>query len=963
MVKLLKNHLSLCAFSTAILFFVPSVNAKVEGNPNDTNVQASAVVNTQVENGENQSRCDENASPYRCSDGKLYKISGKTYQLTNHNDNKAVAIEVSNENTDLTMENITVKGVSNVRNHSEKSLWETGVKVSEKARVHLLNSTLSDVSVGLNVNGRGAIHIMGGEIDAIKIGLSVIGSDTQNKRTSLIMVKGTKINTKSVGAKAENKGKIILEDFSVTVKGSQESENRSENSAFYMLEDSHIYFLKGKVDVTDAHGLLLQGKGNNSAYGEDSVVTVKGHRYYGMRLLGEVESGDRAQINHLKESDEQEKISELREIDIDLVKTDFTVPNSTAIYSSNSKSSIKLFKGARLSGDLLLRADKSSSVLVHSDASALIGGTRVDENSIAEFRLQNNSKWVLLHQRHKKLQDSNFIGVSSISSLNLYDSSLIFEQPNFNSGSNYQTLHIGRGSGFVYQAAGNAWIHLNARLDPSDSSSNQVTDRLLIHGDVWGKTTVHVQAVSGRVREDKQEAHSVSIIQVYGNADSDSFRLNGGYVTLDGAPYKYVLRSYGPSATVEEEHRKQRFVEGDKRFWNFRLENQYVVTSPDYRDTPAVSESTPPERISVADIIPPHSAGFASAAGVVSKAEPVSQVDPVSRVEPVSHSGRAVRSVVPQVPTYLLLPNSVFHAGLVDINNQNKQLEILRTPSSEMVETHEKPVSFLRGYGGSYRYVSDLSVLEYGYGGDLSYNALEAGVLLQTIENANSAISFGVMGTYGKLSLQPVDVEQSQKSTFDKWTATVYGSMQHDAGFYVDGLLSYGAFKGDVLTLARGKTATLKANPFSVSLTGGKAFATGYEGFVVDPQVQVVYQHLHFDKAYDIDKFDIEMGKLGQWVARVGGRLSKMFSASEKERDVSMYGKLYFTHAFEEKQTVHFKDAFQLGAFGSSLEAGLGFNAKLSQKFALHADLSYQHKLNKAGFSGISFSGGLRYRF
>ncbi|WP_441296297.1 autotransporter outer membrane beta-barrel domain-containing protein [Bartonella harrusi] len=200
-----------------------------------------------------------------------------------------------------------------------------------------------------------------------------------------------------------------------------------------------------------------------------------------------------------------------------------------------------------------------------------------------------------------------------------------------------------------------------------------------------------------------------------------------------------------------------------------------------------------------------------------------------------------IKAVVPQVPTYLLLPNSMFYAGLMDVNNQNKQLEALRMTSSGMVEIHEKPASFLRGYGGSYRYVSDLFALEYGYNGDLTYNALEAGLLLNTIENADSAISFGVMGFYGKLSLQPVDVEQSQKSAFDKWTVTAYGTMQHNVGFYVDGLFSYGLFKGDILTLARRKTATLKGNPFSASLTGGKTFATGYKGFVVDPQVQVVY--------------------------------------------------------------------------------------------------------------------------
>ncbi|MDM9991558.1 hypothetical protein QVL73_07840, partial [Bartonella henselae] len=70
---------------------------------------------------------------------------------------------------------------------------------------------------------------------------------------------------------------------------------------------------------------------------------------------------------------------------------------------------------------------------------------------------------------------------------------------------------------------------------------------------------------------------------------------------------------------------------------------------------------------------------------------------------------RVVRSVVPQVPTYLLLPNSLFHVGLMDIGDQNKQLETLRMSAGGMLEVHENPALFLRGYGGHYRYASDLS--------------------------------------------------------------------------------------------------------------------------------------------------------------------------------------------------------------------------------------------------------------
>ncbi|WP_375651222.1 hypothetical protein, partial [Bartonella sp. OT172YNZD] len=41
-------------------------------------------------------------------------------------------------------------------------------------------------------------------------------------------------------------------------------------------------------------------------------------------------------------------------------------------------------------------------------------------------------------------------------------------------------------------------------------------------------------------------------------------------------------------------------------------------------------------------------------------------------------SNLQIRAVVPQLPTYLLLPNTLFHAGLVDMTTQNKTLETMR---------------------------------------------------------------------------------------------------------------------------------------------------------------------------------------------------------------------------------------------------------------------------------------------
>ncbi|PIT68848.1 autotransporter outer membrane beta-barrel domain-containing protein [Bartonella tribocorum] len=888
MVSLFKNRFSLYAFTTAVLFFTHNVGVFAHN------------AESQILSGKGQDSCNQDAAYFWCNNSSSrYFLVNKSYQKTDKNMDQTVAIHSIGYGTRVFGIKVTIKDAANADN-LEGSFWKYGVLASS----------------------RGEVFIKGGEISF----------------------------THGIGVGVEDGGKILLERVSITETGGQGlSIGDSENSAFHVSGVGAIHFEKGKVKLANAHGFSMHGDNinmNGNMDGrhisiEDSTVLVESDTAYGLRFREGL--GDKNKIGSLP------KTSLPVRSNVSLLRTTFRVPNSIAIHSRKSGAVVKLLDKSELSGDLLLKAEGDSLVRILANDSMLVGGVRVDESSFAEFRLRDGSKWTLSRPKNKTLQVPSSIGVSSISLIHLIDSSIVFEKPTDNATNDYQTLHIGKGEGVVYKAQGDAHIYLNTYLNKGGDIRNQKTDRLLIHGDVEGETVIHVQSVSGSPGggtghhgNDK----GISIIQVSGKAEKDSFQLDGDYVALEGLPYQYKLYAYGPNSELGKASASQRLVEGNGDFWDFRLENGYIDSDP---------TSKPTQNSKFVSASRPNQGDKA----VVS----MSSADSFSKIEDVSSSRRGVRSVVPQVPTYLLLPNSLLQAGLIDISNQNKQLETQRANPRGVLEIRANPASFLRGYGGSYHYTSDLSALEYGYGGDLGYYALEAGVLLQKIENVENVISFGIMGSYGKLSLQPLNVEQSQKSTFDKWTATVYGSMQHDTGFYVDGLASYGLFKGDVMTTARGKTATLKGNPLSLSLMSGKKVVTGYEGVVFDPQVQVVYQHLWFDEARDIDNFNIEMDKLDQWMVRIGGRLTKTLAVPEKDRDVSFYGKVHFAHDFGKERSVRFKDSFQLGVFGSSLEAGLGLNARLSEKIAFHGDLVYQHKLSKGGFSGISFSGGLRYRF
>ncbi|MCZ2158914.1 hypothetical protein NPX99_06485 [Bartonella sp. 220] len=69
------------------------------------------------------------------------------------------------------------------------------------------------------------------------------------------------------------------------------------------------------------------------------------------------------------------------------------------------------------------------------------------------------------------------------------------------------------------------------------------------------------------------------------------------------------------------------------------------------------------------------------------------------------------------------------------------------------------------------------------------------------------------------------------------------------------------------------------------------------------------------------------------------------------------------TETFGHKSAIEMGKSFQLPSMEIAVEGGFGVHAHLSQKIALHSDISYQHKLRKAGLSGMSVSAGMHYRF
>ncbi|WP_404977860.1 autotransporter outer membrane beta-barrel domain-containing protein [Bartonella sp. AA74HLJMH] len=811
-------------------------------------------------------------------------------------------------------------------------------------------TTINNAFIGLNAENSGAITMTGGTVTAANMAVFAkngghikvtdvalttmygngYGAATTDPNSLIELYGKTTIDNAVTGLDAENSGTIIMTGGTVT----------ATTMALFAMNGGHIKVTDVALTTMDGNGYgaaasnpysLIELHGNTAIsntfiglYAENGgTIKMNGGTVAAKGSAFVVKNSGYIDVTNVSATAENsgiifDKSEDDNALEINLTNTKIRTENSIGINADQSIGIANL-KNSEISADILLAAKASTkennfAFTLNANHSVLKGRAKIAENRTVRFDLTNKTTWILKTSTKETDDDGKLLAIaqrsrSDISVLNLNDSSIVFNGP---VEDHYHTLHVGSGiptTLAVYNAFGEAEIHFNAIWSDGVAIDAQKTDRLLIHGDVAGTTTVYVKSVSG----DKESVENasppsniggLSLIQVSGEAKEDSFKLKNGYTTIGGTPYKYTLTAYGPVSSYGKANANQNlFDEKDKDFWDFRLQPEFF--------------------------------------------------DPDSKV----------RAVVPQMASYLVMPNALFYTGLADMAKQNALLANMRTTVLGE-QKNLKNSFFLSTYGGTGTLSSKRGPLKYGYGADIRYAAIQGGVALTTLEGHRTTTHLGLLGTYGQLSFTPKEMQDASKSTLDKWSLTAYGSVQHDSGFYIDTLLSYGIIKGDITNAIISKTAKLNnVKMLSISTTVGKQFSTGMEGLTFEPQIQLAYQHLMFDTIEDADNLKIDMNNPSQWLIRVGGRLTKTIMTTENGPAISFYGKANLIKTFGDDGTIQIGRDFDLDPMGTAIEGGVGINAQLSHNFSLYGDVSYRQKLQKTGISGASFSGGIRYQF
>ncbi|WP_455465758.1 autotransporter outer membrane beta-barrel domain-containing protein [Bartonella sp. B39] len=678
---------------------------------------------------------------------------------------------------------------------------------------------------------------------------------------------------------------------------------------------------------------------------------------------------------------------------VNLINTKLLVEDGVGIrgpYGSKAIAEVHL-KDSEIRADMLLRNktrriyhDEDTlpvSLALTADNSILEGRARTLKINTTVLTLNNNSKWYLKVSQEDvdtdfsvfnfDLSDIKQRALSTVSVLNINNSSIVFNPPHALAKRQYQTLSVGRTAEVykskdnmiptvetAYHATGDAKIYFNTKWSDGATKEQQKTDRLLVHGNVSGTTAIHFNSLSNSEKVKAEDSvplnmRGVSLVQVSGKAEENSFKLANGYITMDGLPYKYTLNAYGPTSSRGKAHLQQRIlgeVSQESEENTLKDYTSYVIKG---NIVEGVSENDKGEST-------PNHGEAHEQQSVLRESNNFWDF----RLQSATLDSEAkIKALVPQMASYLVMPQALFSAGLSDVSNQNTLLDTMQTKALETKGNKNKGI-FLSTYGNKVTLSSSRSPLQYGYGADIHYGALQAGVILAALEDQNITTNLGLLGTYGKLAFTPKDMEGADKSTLDKWSLAAYGSIRHNGGIYVNALFSYGALKGNITTAPRGNTAKLyDTNTFSASTTIGQKLTTSAKGLIFEPQVQLIYQRLMLGTFSDIDGFDANMGTPHQWLVRVGGRLTQNISTMKEGSAVSLYGKLNVIRAFGDNGTIKIGDTFHLDSMGDSVEGGLGVNAQLSQNIVLHADVNYQQKLQKSGVSGMYISGGVRCRF
>lgn len=493
-------------------------------------------------------------------------------------------------------------------------------------------------------------------------------------------------------------------------------------------------------------------------------------------------------------------------------------------------------------------------------------------------------------------------------------------------------------------------IRLLTRLNEGGALANQFSDKLWVNGNASnGVTLLNVTPDSlsngsltdsdhsGQVDADE----GISLVQVSGNAQAQSFALSGGY--LAAGPWQYQLYPFAPGSSDAS----QRQVAGgsDNQYWDYRLGNLYVCEAncPVYAPPPV---NPPPGNPAPGNPTPENPA----------------PTNPSPAAAPVARP-----AVIPQVPSYLSAPVGLAYYTAAIIDDLHKRLGELRDRQMAVRDTEGE--LFLRYIGSNLRYKSDLSFTDFGYNLDIDYSAMQLGGNIVQWDGASSALRGGVAWTRGNTRLRPHAADGLSATTFDSDSIALYSTWLHHSGFYIDGALSVDWHRGETDIGRQQRVGKLKGRGWSASLETGYPFILAH-GIRLEPQAQLLHMRLNMDDFTDRDGTRVQYGHDSQTIGRLGLRLDRSWTDNAGRQYTPWLRVNYYQGwgggaktRVSAQDNSNLQHTFDGGRFGQSGELGAGGTVSFKNNLALYAEADYRRQIDNNGARGWRYNIGVRWQF
>lgn len=441
------------------------------------------------------------------------------------------------------------------------------------------------------------------------------------------------------------------------------------------------------------------------------------------------------------------------------------------------------------------------------------------------------------------------------------------------------------------------------------NSTATQSDVVRVNGNATGTTLIEDKLRGGPQMDSNNDgviaaSEGVSLVQVSGNASESSFALKGGYVA--SGPWQYGLASFAPGSSLTN-------------VWDYRLANNFVCEDGSLCQPQAGSTQ------------------------------------------------RAARlAVTPQVPSYISAPVGLAYYSLAVTDDLHKRLGELRQQQSDANDVGGE--MFIRYLGSNLKYQSNRSLADYGYDFDLDYSAVQLGGNVLRADGAADSLRGGIAYTRGNTRIRPHAADGYSSTSFDSDSLSLYGTWLRDSGFYIDGSLSWGWYRGETDIARQKEVASQKGNGWTASVESGYPFAFA-NGIRLEPQAQITWLQMKMDGFTDGDGTRVSYNDYDQTIGRLGARLDRTWlDASQNAYTPYVRVNYYKGWGGTAKTKIGAADSdisqtFESGKFGQMWDVGVGGSATISKDVALYAEADYRKEIDGNGAKGWRYNAGVRWSF